>query len=137
VINGFRLASARCAKIVEFVRPVAQLARAGRQGRPGQRLDSSPTHLHSSMAFVYILQSETTERFYVGSTDDLQRRMSEHLRGHSPATRGRGPWKLVYQKHFDTLIGARRRELEIKHWKSAKMIQALVARDIRDARALC
>ena len=88
------------------------------------------------MAFVYILQSETT-RFYVGSTDDLQRRMSEHLRGHSPATRGRGPWKLVYQKHFDTLIGARRRELEIKHWKSAKMIQALVARDIRDARALC
>jgi putative endonuclease len=77
------------------------------------------------MAFVYILQSETTGRFYIGSTDDLERRLSEHIRGHSPATRGRGPWKLVYTEKFETLLEARRRELEIKRWKSAKMIQAL------------
>ncbi len=32
------------------------------------------------MAFVYILQSESTGRFYVGSSDDLERRLSEHLR---------------------------------------------------------
>ena len=64
--------------------------------------------------------------FYVGSSDDLERRISEHLRGHSPATRGRGPWKLVYTEEFETLLEARRRELEIKRWKSAKLIQALV-----------
>jgi len=45
-------------------------------------------------AFLYILQSETSGKFYVGSTDDLNRRISEHVRGHTPATRGRGPWKL-------------------------------------------
>jgi putative endonuclease len=78
------------------------------------------------MAFVYILRSETTKRFYIGSTDDLERRLSEHLRGHSPATRGRGPWKLVYKEQFDTVIEARRREYEIKQWKSAKLIQALI-----------
>ncbi|MGA8144348.1 MAG: GIY-YIG nuclease family protein [Candidatus Acidiferrales bacterium] len=78
------------------------------------------------MAFVYILQSETTRRFYIGSTVDLDRRIAEHLRGHSPATRGRGPWKLAYNEQFDTLIEARTRELEIKRWKSSKMIQALV-----------
>jgi predicted GIY-YIG superfamily endonuclease len=43
------------------------------------------------MAFLYILQSETTGRFYVGSTPDLQRRLAEHLRGHALATRSRGP----------------------------------------------
>jgi putative endonuclease len=78
------------------------------------------------MAFVYILQSETTGRFYIGSTDDLERRISEHLRGHSAATRGRGPWKLVYKEQLDSVVEARRREYEIKQWKSAKLIQALV-----------
>src|SRR5260370_16583482 len=55
------------------------------------------------MCFLYILQSESSGRFYVGSTDDLDRRLSEHLRGHTPSTRGRGPWKLVYTEPFGTL----------------------------------
>ena len=62
------------------------------------------------MAFVYILQSEATQRFYVGSTGDLSRRLQEHARGHSLATRGRGPWKLVHQEPFASLLEARRRE---------------------------
>jgi putative endonuclease len=78
------------------------------------------------MCFLYILQSGSSGRFYVGSTDDLDRRLSEHLRGHTPSTRGRGPWKLVYTEQFETLIQARQWELEIKRWKSAKMIQALI-----------
>jgi putative endonuclease len=79
------------------------------------------------MASLYILQSDSTGRFYVGSTDDLSRRLTEHGRGHSLATRGRGPWRLVYQESFCTLLEARRRELEIKRWKSAKLIRKLVA----------
>ena len=78
------------------------------------------------MCFLYILQSESSSRFYIGSTDDLDRRLSEHLRGHTPSTRGRGPWKLVYTEPFETLIQALRRELEIKRWKSSRMIRALV-----------
>jgi putative endonuclease len=82
------------------------------------------------MGFVYILQSESTGRFYVGSTDDLERRISEHLRGHSPATRGRGPWKLVYNEELPTLFEARRRELEIKKWKSSRMVKILIAKAV-------
>jgi putative endonuclease len=63
------------------------------------------------VAFLYILQSETSGKFYVGSTDDLDRRLSEHARGHTPSTRGRGPWKLVHKEEFATLLEARRREL--------------------------
>ena len=78
-------------------------------------------------AFLYILQSQTSGRFYIGSTDDLDRRLSEHGRNHTPSTRGRGPWTLVHKEEFAYLIEARRRELEIKRWKSANMIRALLS----------
>jgi putative endonuclease len=79
------------------------------------------------MCYLYILQSESSRRFYVGSTDDLARRVSEHQRGHTPSTCGRGPWKLAYKEEFETLLDARRRELEIKRWKSSRMIHALIS----------
>jgi len=82
------------------------------------------------VATLYILQSKKTYRFYVGSTNNLIRRMSEHQRGHNLATRGRGPWELVYQEQFNSLADARRREIEIKRWKSARMIAALIASKI-------
>jgi len=76
-------------------------------------------------AALYILQSESTGRFYVGSTNDLARRLKEHQRGHSLATRARGPWRLVHQESFPSLAEARRREWEIKQWKSSRMIASL------------
>ena len=79
------------------------------------------------VAFVYILQSQTSGKFYVGSTHDLDRRLSEHERGHTPSTRGRGPWKLVHKEEFASLLEARRREPEIKKWKSSRLIRALIA----------
>jgi putative endonuclease len=80
------------------------------------------------MNFVYLLQSESSRRFYVGSTDNLNRRVAEHQRGKSLATRGRDPWNLVYTEQFDSLADARRREFEIKRWKSAQAIRFLIAK---------
>jgi putative endonuclease len=85
-----------------------------------------PTIFLLNMGILYILQSESNGRFYVGSTNVLDRRLSEHQRGHTPSTRGRGPWRLVHTEEFPTLLEARRRELEIKRWKSAKLIAALI-----------
>ncbi|MGH9708009.1 MAG: GIY-YIG nuclease family protein [Candidatus Acidiferrales bacterium] len=82
------------------------------------------------MAWLYILRSESSGRYYVGSTNDLDRRLSEHNRSHSLATRGRGPWSLVHQERFPTLLEARRRELEIKKWKSAKAISLLIEKRV-------
>jgi putative endonuclease len=79
------------------------------------------------MAHLYILQSERDGRFYIGSTINLERRNQEHNRGQTRSTRGRGPWKLVYQELHETLLAAHRRELEIKGWKSSKMICAMIA----------
>ena len=78
------------------------------------------------MAWLYILQSKTSGRFYIGSTNELTRRVSEHNRGPCLARRGRSPWELEYQETYATLLEARRRELEIKKWKSAAKIRDLI-----------
>jgi putative endonuclease len=79
------------------------------------------------MAFVYILESLTTGRFYIGSAVDLDRRLSEHDRRHSPYTRSRGPWKLVYKEQFSDLVSACARERKLKSWKSHKAMADLIA----------
>ena len=59
------------------------------------------------MPALYILQSTTSGKFYVGSALSLPERIAEHQRGHSPYTRYGGPWNLVYQEECGTLLEAR------------------------------
>ena len=45
--------------------------------------------------YVYILESERDrDRFYVGSTEDLRRRLTEHNSGKVPHTSKFGPWQI-------------------------------------------
>ncbi len=46
------------------------------------------------MWYVYILRSKKDERLYVGSTDDLKRRLEEHREGRCESTRSRRPLEL-------------------------------------------
>ncbi len=78
------------------------------------------------MASVYILQSESTTKFYIGCTERGSARFVEHQRGQTVSTRGRGPWTLVHEEQFGTLAEARRRERQLKSWKSHRSIQELI-----------
>jgi putative endonuclease len=78
------------------------------------------------MPAVYILRSESSKRFYIGCAEQPEARLAEHQRGQTISTRGRGPWTLVYQEQFDTLAEARRRERQLKSWKSHRSIQDLI-----------
>ncbi|NOG93335.1 MAG: GIY-YIG nuclease family protein [Armatimonadetes bacterium] len=80
----------------------------------------------AAMWVVYILRSDVTGRFNVGSTKDLERRLAEHNNGHTPSTRAFRPWKVVYQESHLDRSAARRRERQIKAWKSHTMIQRLI-----------
>jgi putative endonuclease len=82
------------------------------------------------MSALYILQSTTTVLFYLGSALDLPTRLADHQKGHSPYTRNRSPWVLVYQEPFKTLVEARRRERQVKSWKSHRSIQELIDRAV-------
>jgi len=77
--------------------------------------------------FTYILFSEKLNKFYVGSTHDLHRRVEEHNRGKTPFSKLGLPWQLKYYQEFDTRKEAVHRELEIKRKKDRKYIQRLIA----------
>ena len=78
--------------------------------------------------WVYILQSESTGRYYVGQTKALDQRLRRHNEGRTEANRGRGPWHLVYQEEFQTRQAAVVRERAIKHRKSRAYIETLCVR---------
>jgi len=52
------------------------------------------------MFYVYLLHSTKDNGFYIGFSTDLKRRLSEHTRGDSFATKSRGPWKLIYYEAY-------------------------------------
>ncbi|TMI93477.1 MAG: GIY-YIG nuclease family protein [Bacteroidetes bacterium] len=79
-----------------------------------------------SSAYCYILYSPSLDKYYVGSTTDIARRVQEHNRGKDKFTRTGRPWTLVYREEFESLIEARGRERYIKRMKSRKFIEALI-----------
>ena len=66
------------------------------------------------MFYVYILRSLSTGRSYIGSTDHLLRRFTEHALNQEIATRNRGPWEMIYWDSFETLSEARKTESYFK-----------------------
>ncbi|MCL6096645.1 MAG: GIY-YIG nuclease family protein [Patescibacteria group bacterium] len=76
---------------------------------------------------MYILKNEETERYYIGSTNDLERRLKQHKLGLTRATRVLKTYKLVYIEEFDNIIDARLRERKLKSYKSKKYIEWLIS----------
>jgi putative endonuclease len=48
------------------------------------------------MFFTYVLISERDNKFYVGFTDDLEKRIQEHQKGTVTSTANRRPLRLIY-----------------------------------------
>jgi putative endonuclease len=66
------------------------------------------------MFIVYIMRSLSTGNLYIGQTEDLPRRLTEHRTGLGRYTRRRGPWQLVYQEEYTTRSEAMKREKALK-----------------------
>ncbi len=62
---------------------------------------------------VYVLKSHSG-RSYIGHSKHLNARVAEHNSGKSKATKGKGPWKLVYSEEFETRAEAVIRERYFK-----------------------
>ena len=74
---------------------------------------------------VYILKC-SNDRFYVGSTNDIERRIAEHNCGKSKATKYLLPLELVKFIECISLVEARKLEYSIKKQKSRKYIETLI-----------
>ena len=67
--------------------------------------------------FVYILSNKTRSTFYVGVTNNIERRVNEHCMGLvSSFTKKYKLWYLVYSEEYSSISEAITREKQIKEW---------------------
>jgi putative endonuclease len=70
--------------------------------------------------YVYILANRRCGVLYVGVTNNLANRMSQHRQKLSPGfTKTHGVTCLVYFEEFSSIIEARARERSLKRWRRA------------------
>lgn len=85
-----------------------------------------PTH---RSYWVYLLASGPHGTLYIGVTNSLERRMSEHKSGAADGfTKRYGVTRLVYFEEFRDVTNANSRETQLKGWLRAKKI-ALIQKE--------
>ena len=75
--------------------------------------------LNAMQYFIYILLCNQ-KTYYVGITDNLERRLREHKSKKSFYTKQFSDIKLVYSEKVKNKATAEKRERQIKGWSSAK-----------------
>ena len=75
---------------------------------------------------VYILESKKNGRYYVGSTDNLERRIKEHNIGKVFSTRNTRPWVIKVFVECDNLKEARSSEYRLKKYKRKDILNKVI-----------
>ncbi|MDP3729488.1 MAG: GIY-YIG nuclease family protein [bacterium] len=75
--------------------------------------------------YVYILRDENG-KLYVGSTDSVERRLQQHLHGHTTTTNRMKKIVLVFTQKYATLKEARNIERRLKKLKRKDYLEKIV-----------
>ena len=81
------------------------------------------------MFYVYILKSLKDKNLYIGSTNNLERRLKQHNNGEVFSTKSRVPFEIIYYEAYKAESDARKRERNLKlrsraHIQLKKRIEA-------------
>ena len=93
--------------------------------RASRRYVGKATGYMKGKGTVYVLVN-AKGRYYVGSTNDLQRRIKEHNLGNTKFTREQGPWRLAFHQYYNTLSQARKVERTVKRLKRKDIIERII-----------
>lgn len=88
------------------------------------------------MHYTYILESSKNNKYYIGSTYNLNERLSFHNSGKVKSTKLYRPWSIYYFEKFENEKDAILRERQLKAWKSRTMIEKLKFRQSRGSSIL-
>lgn len=66
------------------------------------------------MFYLYILKSQKDQNLYIGSTNDLRKRLALHNQGQVFSTKSRCPFELIYYEAYRAETDARKREKNLK-----------------------
>jgi len=78
------------------------------------------------MYIVYIIQSLKDESYYIGQTENINKRIARHNAGKNNYTKKKLPWKLVYTEEYNSRAEAMARERGIKNKKRKSYIEWLI-----------
>jgi putative endonuclease len=78
------------------------------------------------MYFVYALSSLSRDYIYVGISDDVDRRFSQHNAGYEKTTKPYRPFKLIYKEQFSSRPEARKREKYLKSGSGKEFLKSLL-----------
>jgi len=85
------------------------------------------------MYYVYFIKSKIYNKTYIGSTNNLRRRFSEHNNGLETSTRRYKPWRLIYYEAYRSEEDAREREMKLKkHGNAVKELKKRIQRSIKN-----
>lgn len=76
--------------------------------------------------YLYILKSNRTNKYYIGSTGNINRRLVEHNSGQTKSTRGGVPWTLMFIQEYSTLGESKRVELRLKKLKRKDYLEGII-----------
>jgi putative endonuclease len=79
---------------------------------------------------LYILHSEAHDRYYIGSSQNEENRLTHYNTTEKGFTSRYRPWKLAFVKEFPDKESAQQAERKVKSWKSKLMIEKLVQGEI-------
>jgi putative endonuclease len=78
------------------------------------------------MFYVYILQSKVDASFYIGQTENLDKRLLYHNEGLSKYTNRKKPWEVVYFEEYTTRTEAIQRERFLKKQRNSTFYKSLI-----------
>ena len=78
------------------------------------------------MFHCYILYSEKLDKYYVGSTSDLEGRVQRHNTSNKGFTSTGKPWVIKLTEQFEAKGHALKREMQLKSWKSRSVLEGLI-----------
>ena len=78
------------------------------------------------MFYVYILYSKIIDKYYIGSCQNIQDRLNDHLNSRSKYTKIAKDWELKHSEAYPTRSEAYQREMKVKKMKSRKYIENLI-----------
>ena len=78
---------------------------------------------------VYILHNISADKFYIGYTNDITRRLWQHNHRGVGWTKNYKPWEVVYTKSFGTKIDAMKIERYLKSLKNREVIKKCIERN--------
>lgn len=93
---------------------------------------SETSDVSNSKFYVYILYSLKDNKLYIGFTNNLKKRLTEHAGGGVEATKNRTPLKLIHYEYFVNREDAEARERFLKSGYGRKQFKEILKNTFKD-----